>query len=312
HAALGGNATGGRKASALVVRREVLATYQKLCNAAGLKLQVLTPRLVGVAACVRQVIGKTVVTPPPEPPDGVIAVVVVGDKTAELCVMREGAFLLTRSLATGTDLAGAIKRTLAVHAGQMPQFPVAAVYLAGKGAGELRERLHDMIETPVHTFDPFAGSEARELPSGNRGTFAGTVGLLWARVSGQQLPINFVAPRQPQPPANPHVRLYRVAAVSLVLVVLGMVGLGPLAAGMYNGRSKELEIERTETGKDLDVDGERAKRLKELDALEVPVWADELYELTALIDVSALRVTAVALEPLARTATSKSAGRITI
>jgi hypothetical protein len=79
---------------------------------------------------------------------------------------------------------------------------VVAVYVGGKGSGELRERLKELVSVPVHTFDPFAGSEAGQLPPGNRGLFAGPMGLLYHRSSGS-LPVNFVSPRQPKPPADP-------------------------------------------------------------------------------------------------------------
>src|SRR5262249_12783396 len=212
-------------------------------------------------------------------------------------------------LPAGANLSADVRRNLAVHAGQQPQHPIKAVYLAGKGAGDLRERLNESLEIPVHIFDPFAGSEARDLPAGNRGTFAGAVGLFWAQAAGQ-LPINFVAPRQPKPLANPNVRLYRVAAIALVLTVLGLVGVGQVAAGLNNSRAKDLEIQRQARADELTIDKERSKRFKELDALEVPVWGDELYDLTARIaDVNALRVTSINLEPVARTANSKVAGR---
>jgi Tfp pilus assembly PilM family ATPase len=311
--AIAGNGNNGeRKAAALVVRREVLATYQKLCQSAGLKLQALTPRLIGVSACVRQVIGKTVVTPPPEPADAVIAVVVIGEKTAELCVMRDQTFLLARSMPAAANLASDIRRNLAVHSGQMPQYPVKAVYLAGKGAGELRERLSEVVEVPVHTFDPFAGSEARGLPTGNRGTFAGAVGLLHSQMSGRQ-PINFVSPRQPTPPKNPNVRYYRLALIGWVTLVLGLLGLGRLVHAMKNAEADRLEADRTKMTVQLSQTRESVKRLKSIDDWDGPVWGDEFYELTARItDVNALRITSITAEPMARSGTSRVAGRMTL
>src|SRR5215213_7808239 len=52
---LTGTATLGteRKAAALVVRREMVDSYRKMCETAGLKLAALTPRMVGAAACLR-------------------------------------------------------------------------------------------------------------------------------------------------------------------------------------------------------------------------------------------------------------------
>jgi hypothetical protein len=313
YAVSGTGSNGEKKAAALVVRREVLATYQKICQAAGLKLAALTPRLVGISECIRQVMGKTALTPPPEPADGVFAVVVIGEKTAELCVMRDQTFLLTRSLTAGANLTGEVRRNLAMHNNQMPQATIKAVYVAGKGAGELRELLGSALaETAVHVFDPFAGSEAKQLPTGNRGTFAGAVGLLHAKAAGQ-MPINFVSPREPKPPKNPHVRLYRVAAVAFVAVVVTLIGLGQLMAAMKNAEAETLEGSKEKTKTDYTRKAAEAKQLKALDDWDAPVWGDELYELTARInDVNQLRATSIQLETIPRTANSKFAGRLTI
>src|SRR5204863_7470691 len=49
--------SGERRAFALVVRRSVVAAYQALCKAAGLKLVGLVPRSFGIAACLQRVAG---------------------------------------------------------------------------------------------------------------------------------------------------------------------------------------------------------------------------------------------------------------
>ncbi len=303
---------GERRATALVIRNSLLAAYQKLCQSAGLKLAGLTPRLVGVSACVRQVMGKTVVTPPPEPADAVIAVVVVGEKTAELCVLRGETFLLARSLPAASNLASDIRRNLLVHAGNDPQNPVRAIYLAGKGAGELRERLSELTEMPVHTFDPFSGNEGRHLPAGNRGSFAGAVGLLYAQGAGQ-LPINFVAPRQPRPPANPNLRILRAALIGWLVFFVGLLVLGRVVHARRSSEAEAYEQQQQQTVIELVRTRENAKRLKELYDWDTLVWLDELYDLTARIpDVNDLRVTSLHAEPLPRTAQSKFVGRLTI
>jgi Tfp pilus assembly PilM family ATPase len=46
---------GNRRAFVVIVRREVVTTYQKVCQAAGLKLEGLAPRALGIAECVRRV-----------------------------------------------------------------------------------------------------------------------------------------------------------------------------------------------------------------------------------------------------------------
>ena len=308
----GTGSNGERRASALVIRKEQLLTYQKICQAAGLKLAVLTPRLVGVAACLRQVMGKTVVTPPPEPADGVIAVVVVGEKTAELGVLREGSLLLARSFPAASNLASDVRRNLAVYSGGQPQHPVRAVYLAGKGVGDLRERLGEMIEVPVHTFDPFSGSDAPDLPAGNRGSFAGAVGLLHGQAAGRP-PINFVAPREPRVAGNPRLRVYRAAVLAYLVLFVGLLVLGRVVQARMTGDAELYERQRAQASVDLTRTRENAKLLKTIDDWDNPVWLDELYDLTARIpDVNALRVTSLQAEPLQRSPQSKFVAKVTI
>jgi Tfp pilus assembly PilM family ATPase len=308
----GQEASGERKAAVLVVRRDVLQTFQTLCQAAGLKIIGLTPRLIGISHCLRKIIGTTVVTPPPDPPDGTIAVVVAGEKTAEFCVLHGSTFLLTRSLSATSNLAGEIRRNLAVHAGQSPQHKVCAVYVSGKGSGELRERLTDLVEIPVHTFDPFAGAETLDLPVGQRGGFAGAMGLLFARAEGE-LPINFVSPRQPKPPQNFNYRLARLAIVAGVAFFLGVIILGQLIRSSYadevaSVKEARLQVEANVAKTKIDL-----TRLKALDDWEQLVDLDELYELAARIrDINALRVKSFSIDPLPRAKDARFVAKMTI
>ncbi len=296
----GQEATGERKAAVLVVRKDVLQTYQAICQAAGLKLAGLTPRLIGISHCLRKVIGTTVVTPPPEPADGAIAFVVVGEKTAEFCVLRGSHFLLTRSLTASSNLAGEIRRNLAVHAGQMPQHPVVAVYVSGKGSGELRERLSDLIETPVHTFDPFANAETLDLPVGQRGGFAGAMGVLFARAEGD-LPINFAAPREPKQPQNFNYRLARLAIVGAVALIIGVIVLGKLMESAIGKEIETVKQSREEQEEALVRAQLQLKRYKAMDDWEQLVVLDELYDLAARIpDLKMVHVKSITIDPVAQ------------
>ena len=110
----------------------------------------------------------------------------VADELAELTV---DALVLTRNLAAGPNLAGEVRRNLAVHAGGAGQQPVQALYLAGGEHLHLRERLQDMLGIPVHVLDPFGGSEQPDLPATGRGGFVGPVGLLHAQAERRGLPV---------------------------------------------------------------------------------------------------------------------------
>ena len=303
---------GEQRAMALVIRKEVLQTYRTLCEAAGLKLAALAPRLVGTAACLHRVMGTTPATPAPEPPDGVVCVVILGEKQAELSILQGRVPFLARSMPNASNLAAEVRRNLAVHSGQAPQHPVRAVYLAGKGAAPLRDRLADLLEVPVHTFDPFAGSAAPDLPAGDRGTFAGAMGLLQARAAGE-LPIDFVSPRQPKPASNPNYRLIRMALVAGVTLVVGLAVLGRVLLASWSSDLATVQADRVETDKELLAASANGKKLKTIDDWDSPVWLDEFYELTAIIpDVNALRVTAMTTEAVAPGPKTRAVAKWTI
>ncbi len=339
---------GEQKASALVVRKEFVEAYKTICETAGVKLLAVVPRSIGVAACLRKVMGTTIITPYPNPRDGVIAVLNMGEKFAEICILQGDAFLLTRSLNNGPNLASEIRRNLIVHAGQMPHLPVVAVYLTGTGAGELRQRLSDMIEQPVYTFDPFAWDESIDFSEGQpkqetqevkpatmnllqetgvprpsvptRGTYSGAMGLLFLKAAGNELPVNFVSPRQPKPPVNPNYRLIRLAAVAILVLFVGIIVLGQVLTAMNRTELELRQAELKAVEDKLLQDRAYTKRLKDIDSWDTVVWLDELYDLNARIpDVNKLRITSIKGEPYQlqtkeknKTTIEKTMGKITI
>jgi Tfp pilus assembly PilM family ATPase len=283
---------GERRALAVIVRRDILQTWRQICQAAGLRLEGLTPRPFGVAACLRNVAGRTALTPAPAAPGDAVAVAVVGERWAEFVVTRGPALLLARTLTVGPGLAGEIRRNLALYAGQAGQQPAAALYLAGAVTPELRERLGDMLpDLPLHPLDPFAGLELPDVQAISRGAFAGAVGLLHARSERGGLPINFVQPRQPKPPAD-NKRQLVLAAFAAIVVLVGGTAFG----GYYLKQARQVELANLIADYDKAEDKttqlrESNKRLKALQDWDTAVTLDELYDLTHRIaDVNKLRV----------------------
>src|SRR5207253_1722024 len=130
-------------------------------------------------------------------------------------------------------LAGEIRRSVAVYDGQFAGQPVAAVYIAGHGTPEVRQKLVELIEVPVHTFDPFALSEMRDLATSARGTFAGAAGLLFGQARHGKLPINFARPREPVQKTRGAPS--RALIYGLVAAVVLFVGATIVTRGLANG-----------------------------------------------------------------------------
>jgi hypothetical protein len=299
-----GDSGGERRALVLSLRRELLTTYQKLCQAAGLKLAGLVPRPFGLAAAAAT---------PAVPADVPAAVVASGEGWAEFCVVRGGALLFTRPLTPGSGLAADVRRNLAVFAGQQPAQAIDTLYLAGAADSPLLHRLSTSLELRVQAFDPFGGAAGDMLPTGERGSFAGAAGILLAKAKSAALPVNFVQPRQPAPPKRINVRLVAAVASVAILVIGGGAVLG---RSVLDAKGRERD-ERIDKRDELDAKLARAReamrQIQALDGWEGPVWLDELYDLAVRIrDVDALRVTQLSAEPLPRTAKSRYSARVRI
>jgi len=118
---------------------------------------------------------------------------------------------------------------------------------------------------------------------------------------GKGLPINFVHPREPKPPADPNRRLMAWAgiAAAALLLIGGIAGYAVVAA-------KQREVERLTKQKNeldedlvkLDQDERRIAAVDQWQKSEI-VWLEELYNLTARFpDITKLRLTELTAEPL--------------
>lgn len=309
-----GESGGERRAAVLVVRREMLMAYQGLCKAAGLKLAAMTPRSYGSAACLKRQLGSSVLTPPPDPPDAAIAFVTASDRWAEFGVVRGDTLVFARSLAVGPGMAGEVRRNLAVYTGQAPQQPVRALYVAGGSEhAALRDRLKDMLGVPVYAFDPFGGEERPELPAANRGAFAGAVGLLQLLANRRELPINFVAPKEPKPPRDPNRRRLAIAAAVAAFLLVGLVSFCYAKLSEKDAVLEKLFIQKANLDKQLVQLQEDEKRLQALDEWNRGgvVWLDELYDLTDRFpDPNNMRLVQLSATPLQRTAKDRHVARM--
>jgi hypothetical protein len=307
---------GERRAQVLLVRKEVFAVCQAFAQAAGLKLAGVSPRSFGVMACLKRVFGTSALTPPPEPADAAAAGVVLGERWAEFCVFQGNRLLLSRSLSMGPNLAADIRRSLSVHAGQSPANAVKAVYMTGPSIQEVRPALVELIEIPVHAFDPFALNEKIEVHPLTRGSYAGAVGQLydWGAQSGK-LPINFANPRQPPPPDRPGFRYARLGLIAGAVLLIGLGVIGRTVLAGWEADEKSVEADSQEVSQQLAEAQLTSKRLKAIDDWDRIKWFDEIYNIEALIpDVNTLRVTSLNAEPItsAEKVQSKFIGFVTL
>jgi Tfp pilus assembly PilM family ATPase len=300
---------GEKQAAALVIRRELLNTYETLCQTAGLKLTALTPASFGMLACWKQVVRTARQAPAPVDAAAAAAILTVEEHAAEFCIVHGDQLLLSRSLAAGTTLPAEVRRTLAVYAAQSPRHPVGAVYVAGgEEHAPFRARLHDLLGIPVHAMDPFAGTERPEIPPDNRGGFVSAVGLLFARAGRVELPVNFVQPKRPKPPRDPNKRRLLAAACVAAVLLLGAVAYG------YNEISaKQLLLDNANLKKQkldndlarLQEDYDRIRQLEEWNNDGI-VWLDELYDLTQRFpDTESVRLISLTGEPVTHSVQNK-------
>jgi Tfp pilus assembly PilM family ATPase len=294
---------GENRALAFVIRRELLTAYQTLCQAAGVKLQALAPRTLGLLASQQPAAdGATAAA------QGT-AVLALGARWAELVVGQGDTPFFSRSLVNGPGLPGEVKRSLAVYGGQWPRHPVHLLHLANSGEhAALAERLQELLGIPVQSFDPLASFPAAEQPASGRGSFAGAVGLLHAQAQRRPLGVNFVRPKQPTAQKNPNRARLIAAGVAAAALLLSAIGYGYAQIVKKDNQIELLQVEKMGLDRQLveiEEDAKRIKALEEWTQGEI-VWLDELYDLTDRItDTNNLRLVQLMARPLTVPATGK-------
>lgn len=273
---------GQRRATVVVVRKDVFAAVQTMCTAAGLKLAAVTPRPFAVAAGLAAAVAAGTTDRPPEGTDA--AVVTLGPGGGEFTVARGPAVAFTSMLAApvvanDSLLASQLKRNVAVYPGTTPVGVLYVAEAAGRTGGWATRLRRAGYTGLVKSFDPLVNAPA-QAPDEQRGRYAAAAGLLAAKAAGQ-LPINFAAPRQPRAAVDPNRRLYLIAGTAAALLFL--VG-GALGFYLLNEADKEvamLQEEKEQLEKNLASHGPDRERLKAADGWrgrEVN-YLDELYDL---------------------------------
>jgi hypothetical protein len=191
-------------------------------------------------------VGTSVLTPAPEPADAAVAVLSVGEKTAEFCVSRGGYLMLARVLTPGPNLAGEVRATSPSTPDRRRAVrpPSTRRRRGNRAAPEARRRARH----PVYPLDPFALVERPDLPTAGRGGCTAAIGLLHARADRAGLPINFVRVKQVVAARDPKQRLYKLLAALAAAVVIAAVVYGyTTLARMDEVIAAKLEERRTST-----------------------------------------------------------------
>jgi Tfp pilus assembly PilM family ATPase/cell division protein FtsB len=273
-----------RNALVAIVRKPWLQSLEALCKGAGLSLECAAPRSYGIARSLYQT-GTGALAAPAPVAGTTVAILTLAKQSAEFTVVRDGEVRLARPLSASDNLLEDVRRNLALYANQAQvatsRETVQALYFAGDSShAAVQERLREALAIPVHSLDPFAAEERVDV-AGDRGGFAGLVGLaqLWA---SQNVPINFVAPKEPKPEKTNKARMGVLLGALAAVLVLGAWVLGQ---SELSKREQLVQEERRKL-KDLEAQLERLKpdqqRLAALiqwDDSSLP-WADELLELT--------------------------------
>jgi Tfp pilus assembly PilM family ATPase len=284
----GKNGAGDRRAIVVAAKNDLIGSLHAVCRGAGLKLQAITPRAFGIAACLARLNGASGLAAPPPERGEVAAVLTASTRWAEFTVVRDGQVLFARPLPLGATMLGEVRRNLALFSSQMSLAQggqaVQSLYFAGDNEHALaREQLQEALAVPVRTLDPFAREEQVGI-SGDRGGFTGIVGLGQLYSESNVLPINFVHPKEGKVENQSRSLPYLLAVGACLVVLMAVFVVGSVLA---QNKKKELEAEEARLA-DMDknikkVQLELGQKLDKIDgwANSDQPWIDEFYNLTA-------------------------------
>lgn len=274
---------GERQVMAVAVRRDIVAMIQTFCQAAGLRLHAVTPRLFGLGRALERSVAPD---PSPLGPQTLNAVISVGERWADLCFFRGGRLLQAQALATGTLLKAEINRNLAVFKAQqavnLDLTGPDCLFAFGSGVSALLAE-DAGVRLPVRALNPLAPEADLAALVKNPGCFAGAVGLadLWS--SRDERPVNLASPKRQTAPIS--LSRQRAMLLGSAAAVLFLVALGSMWYVLYQKRTEvaELGAERTRQEEFMT---KFAQERAEVDAYKdwqqttVP-WLDEIYDLSA-------------------------------
>ena len=273
---------GDREIMTVAARRDMVGMIQTLCQAAGLKLHAVTPRVFGVGQALTRAVRPD---PSPLAPNRLNAVLSIGQRWAELCFFKGERLLQAQALANGPLLVSEVKRNLAVfqaqHAVNVDLSGPDRLYVFGEN-GTVAEALRGGQALPIEVLNPLQDEPEIAADLAQPACFAGGVGLVALWSGAIQRPVNLAAPkRQAAPTSISRQRGLLWGAVATVALLL-MFGLLWGVLAHKRAHLRELATEKNRFEKLLaDNKQERAdlEAYKDWEQTTVP-WLDELYDLT--------------------------------
>jgi Tfp pilus assembly PilM family ATPase len=271
-----------RQVITVAARRDIVTMIQTLCQAAGVKLHAITPKLFGVTSALERAIQPN---PSPLQPKNLNVVLTIGQRWAELCFFRGDRLVQSQALANGSMLASEVKRNLAVfqaqHAVNLDLEGPSCLYVFGDDAAIL-QGLQSGLSLPLTLLDPLKQEPEVAAEVKNPAHFAGAVGLatLWSQ--SIQKPVNLATPKRQAAPSNVtqrHLVLYGAAALTAALLVAVMV----FANVRARSEIARLTTEKIAGENELSTNKQERANVdayREWEQTTVP-WLDEFYDLSA-------------------------------
>ena len=271
--------TGEQRALAFILRKSQLAVYQKLCQAAGLKLEALVPSTMAIMANALPFLQEA------NPPTALVA-------AGELTVVLNRQIIFTRAFDQEEPPAIEIRRSLAGYAALFPRQPIQEMFIAGTEPAADLEALTAALRVPVRWYDPL-GTIKTASPPLDALPLLPAIGAVQAATYFPKQPVNFVQPKKNQPKPNKRRIYYIGAAAAAAGILLLGGGFYFLTAAEQSFEINRLQGQISEKKKELATFGnleEKSKVISEWAGQEMIVL-DELYDLAARFpDASGIRI----------------------
>jgi len=313
-------ALGERRALAVILRRDILNSLRQLCQTANVRLLGIVPRPFGMAGFLELARQRGADLPAAESPTQSAAVVLVGQRWAEVSILQGSKLFFCRSLGVGPTLPAEIRRCLALYTNQangvFPRSAPEAVYVAMSGEAPISLRsLHDTLGVPVYDLRFLNEHERGTVPEQNQSALESGFGLLHAW-SHKRVPVDLANPKEPAPVVDmSRRRLVMRAAVAAILLVVFWFG-GQILLGRQQTALESLNADRQlieERFKAQEQDRKDLEAMKDWDKGAIS-WIDEFYDLAARFPRDAsFRLTKIQIDPItSRADKERFAARMTL